>query len=196
MRQGNYSITNNDQYSYSVVLREVEKFELTSLEFNGLVFHPLRYREEFKANALYAHALVKVSSGDERNQIRELIETGARLSVIRHGINEEPIQMRFGMCGWTDDGEDYKYELYLVDLKHDEGQGPRHIVSIERQNRHDWLAFQIGLTEKLCDALVQKALLTQEEVDALKDDTLREIRTYRHLFTRVGDVEELEALPE
>jgi hypothetical protein len=192
VKRGNYSIR-GDQYQYQVTLREVETFEIESLVINGFDLQPTRYKEEPSKEIMHIKAVVIVPD-DTRDELRRLIREGDYFPVIRRGINDNPIEMRFGMCGWSEHPEGTKYSLILVDRRYDEvsdDDRKLHITSVQAEQRHSALAYRIELVEELIGLLIGKGVLGVEEVEEAREKARERIWEREHKWLQVIDVDEL-----
>jgi hypothetical protein len=192
VNRGSYSIRGN-QYQYQVTLREVEAFEIETLVINGIELQPTRYKETASQGILHANA-VAIVPDDIRDELRRLMREGDYFPVVRRGINENPIEMRFGMCGWSEHPEGTKYSLILVDRRYDElsdDDRKPHISSVESAQRHRALAYRIELMEELVGLLIAKGVLTTEEVEEARGNAKERTWERGHKFLEVTDVDEL-----
>jgi hypothetical protein len=190
VRRDSYSISDS-RYDYSLTLREAEDLQPTALLIDGLEMHPIRYKEEFSGDELSINATVLVDdTANER--LRALIREGAHFPVVRRGINDTPVQMRFGMCGWSEHDEGTKYDLVMVDPTRDDPEDAGiHIVAAAQAQRHGQLAYRIEFTEGLAKLLVAKGIITEAELEGVSDRAHEKIWERRMTFLQVDDAEQL-----
>jgi hypothetical protein len=161
-----YSIS-DDHYSFNVTLQEAENLEVDVLVLNGTEVVPRRYAEKTYGEGIEVEALVHME-GEALDVVRTLITTSHYFPVVRKGISDAPVQMRFGMCGWSAEGAGRLYHLILVDRRSDREDKNPSIVDHERLARRQTLIFRAELLERLLKRLVQKGVLTVGEVEELK----------------------------
>ncbi|MGW4492696.1 hypothetical protein [Streptomyces sp. NPDC004376] len=121
-----YSFSTGDQhdmYTYRLEIQEVEDLSVSALELPGLTLTPLSYKE--RTEGVLAATFVVEVSGDDVARLEELIvarDDQQYFDVIRRGISDEPVRMRFGRCLWQEEGTDVRrHNLTLVA---DEGEPP------------------------------------------------------------------------
>lgn len=187
---GTYSVSNG-RYSYEVTMREPEDLQVDPLLLGDLELTPYEYSERFEGEFLMVDAKVLVSS-EQRDRLEKMLDMGGYLPVVRKGISDEPKQMRFGMCSWSEHDEGTKYGLLLVDQRYDEGKRKPHIVSVEQGNIRQSLAYQMALTSGMLDLLVSKQVISEEEATQVRDTANDELQQWRRRFWRVRDVDALE----
>lgn len=195
VKRENYTIS-GDQYRYHLTLREAEELNLDALVLDDLELRPTRYHEEVRQDILHAEATVLVDDAT-RDQLRALMQAdgggGPYFPFVRRGINDAPVEMRFGMCGWSEHPEGTKYRLILVDRRYDAlGESPHaHISDHDRMNRRRTLAFRAAMLDEVLAALVGKGLLSDAEVDALRERAKGRVWDVQHAFWRVPDADDL-----
>jgi hypothetical protein len=91
-------------YTYQLELQEAEDLTASAVEIRGLVLVPTAYRESVADNGNLVATFVTEVTGDEVRQLEELIVAGNQyFDVIRRGITDAPMRMRFGRCLWQED---------------------------------------------------------------------------------------------
>lgn len=107
-------IVTGNRYSYSVgdrsevctfriEIQEAEDLRVSSLELPGLTLTPTSYKETVE-DVLVATFVVEVS-GDDVARLEELIvarDDQEYFDVVRRGISDDPVRMRFGRCLWQE----------------------------------------------------------------------------------------------
>ncbi|MFJ8351489.1 hypothetical protein ACIQ9J_35080 [Streptomyces sp. NPDC094153] len=122
-----YSYTDNAQslvYIHRLELQEVEELQASTVEVAGLTLVPIQYNEDIDEEALLVFLIADVS-GEEGERLEELIVTqeDQYVDVVRRGVSETPVRMRFGRCLWQQgEGDTRRHNLTLVA---DEGQPDR-----------------------------------------------------------------------
>lgn len=189
--RGSYSITNGS-YRYQVTLREPEDFAIQTLVLDGIELEPYRYEEQAHDGEIsLIKALVRVS-GETADRLKRLVEEAEYFHAVREGINDDPIAVRFGMCGWSRHGDEAKYALIIVPKARDDqdDRGP-HISEMARGSRHSTLAYQAQFMEELTDVMVEKGLISRQEVDAARERAVAKVPERRQRFLEVDDVDNL-----
>ncbi|MFI6039236.1 hypothetical protein ACIBBD_34950 [Streptomyces sp. NPDC051315] len=122
-----YSYTDNAQplvYTHRLELQEVEALQASTVEVAGLTLVPIQYKEDIDEEALLVFLVTDVS-GEEGERLEELIVTqeDQYFDVVRRGVSETPVRMRFGRCLWQQgEGATRRHNLTLVA---DEGRPDR-----------------------------------------------------------------------
>ncbi|WP_143662390.1 hypothetical protein [Streptomyces sp. Amel2xC10] len=122
-----YSYTDNAQplvYTHRLELQEVEALQASTVEVAGLTLVPIQYKEDIDEEALLVFLVTDVS-GEEGERLEELIVTqeDQYFDVVRRGVSEPPVRMRFGRCLWQQgEGATRRHNLTLVA---DEGRPDR-----------------------------------------------------------------------
>lgn len=189
--RGSYTITNGS-YRYQVTLREAEDFAIQTLVLDGIELEPYRYEEQaHDGDISLIKALVRVS-GETADRLKQLVEEAEYFDAVREGINDQAIEVRFGMCGWSQHDSDVKYSLIIVPKAQDEkdDRGP-HISEIARGSRHSTLAYRVELMEELIDLMVEKGMLSEQEVEEARARALAKLPERRQRFLLVDDVDDL-----
>ncbi len=114
----------NQEYYHEIQIQEIEELKLTGLSINGIVLYPYFYEEEFDCDDLNIKSRVMVSP-DQDAWLRLLMKEDGYFQVVRHGISDEPREMRFSnTILWSKHGNRFKYEIILVDRSYDERDRP------------------------------------------------------------------------
>ncbi|CAN5781038.1 hypothetical protein BH23GEM6_BH23GEM6_00350 [soil metagenome] len=176
-------------HSYSLILREAEELTLEALLVDGLELHPYEYREQVAENGLTIWAKL-VGTQDDIIQMRRLMVDRATFAVVRHGISDEPRQMRVGVAEWSHFEDRIKYRVALVDAELRSWENAD-LARVEEENHRSALAFYANLVEHLTTKLVEKGVLDEIEVAELRDFARSEPGIARHELWRVPDVDDL-----
>jgi len=176
-------------HAYTVILREVEELELQALLLEGVELHPYEFRESFIGEGLALRAKL-VGTHEDLERVRELVRTHEVLRVVRLGIQDAPREMRLGVAEWSPFEEGIKYRLVLVD--HETSEEMRAVLArIEEENARAALGYYENFVERLVDLLVQRQVVTPEEVAALREAARVNPGTPRPDCWRVADVDAL-----
>jgi len=179
-----YSITNNTDYSYELRIDEREVLQIEALVVDGMEMRPTRFEETVDSDgAVHIGAQVLVDD-DTRDRLHELTVREGYFPVIRRGISDAPVEMRCGMCAWSQHDDGTKYLLALVDKRYDEPRrSSANIVELYRQNRTNTLVFRAELLEELLLRLVDKGIFTDAEIEAARAAAEARVpKRHRRLF--------------
>lgn len=188
-----YSYSNNsDARKYTLELSEVENIKIDKLLIEGIELTPYEYEETLSEGAIIINAKVNVTK-DIANRIEGLYKIEEKyFNVIRKGISENPIKMRFGKNIWSEyEDEVIKYRLIIVDKKYDteENDIGRPFNYPELQNIQDMTLYHKSYNELLADLFVEKGLLSKEEIEKLKEKADIEKNKYVRYIYKVKDVD-------
>ena len=188
-----YSYSNGDAViQYTLELTEKESYQIEKLLIQDIEFQPYSFSEYFDEDQLIIEAKVKISKGDEK-KLEQLLKEDGYFRVIRVGINNSPIEMRFGRVFWSQDDESKKYSLILVQRRSDgkEEPTPFYVYDIITDNTKNRLIKTDQILNKLIKKLVDKNILTEKEVEEIvkiDDDAAWESALQ---FIRCNDIDEL-----
>ncbi len=174
-------------HTYGLILREAEDLSLEILQIDGFELHPYEYREEMIDGGLTIWAKV-VGTHADVTRINRLIRTRTSFPVIRWGIHKQPREMRLAVAEWSEYEDRIKYRLVLVD--HEVGEGLRAgLGRLQEQNNRAALGYYANLVDRLADLLVEREVLTRQELDSLRDGARAQPGVARHEFWHVTDVD-------
>ncbi|MGW8487466.1 hypothetical protein [Streptomyces sp. NPDC055886] len=119
-----FSYTDNAKprvYTHRVELQEVEELRASAVDVAGLTLVPVQYNEDFTDSTLLVTLLTEVSGEDAERLEELLVSSGDNyVDVVRRGVSETPLRMRFGRCLWQQSEGDTR--LHNLALVADEGQ--------------------------------------------------------------------------
>lgn len=99
--------------------------------------------------------------------------------------------MRFGLCYRSENSEDIRYYLLLVDkeldIRHD--QDPRVEFGDDTYRMGEYLAFTIERLSGLVNLLLDKGVISQAELDAIRSSAERKLYGRTLDFRRVRDLD-------
>jgi hypothetical protein len=188
-----YSYSNNsDDTTYSFELSEEEELRINKLIINDIELIPYEYKETLSDDAIIIYAKVAVSK--EIAEHFELVQDDEDkyFSVIREGINENPIRMRFGMNIWSEHESDVlKYRLVLVEEKYDttEESKSRSLNYPVLENIQSMTLQHKTYIDLLSDLFIEKGLLSREEIEEIKEKAAAERYKNSRYIYRVKDVD-------
>jgi hypothetical protein len=177
--------------TYTVELKEAENLQPEALVIDGEEFHPTRYKEEVHQGELIVHAVV-TATRERHDALRDHVDKRDFFPVIRRGIRDTPVNLRFGLCAWSEHEGTFKHRLIMLDGKFDEGRRGRHITDAQRANRHTMVAYDSAYLIELTQLLVDKNLINAEDVQGLKDRAKSATQGRIDMWLRVRDVDDLE----
>lgn len=187
-----YSCIEN-KYDHYFKLTEIEDLHVDSLTVGRLTFHPYSYKEEFDRDALIINANVNLSEL-QFTEVKKLIEKNDYFKVIRHGISDEPREMKLGVPLWSKHKDTIKYKIILNEKKYLETQKKilfynYHFVQ-RVSNMSILLAKQDGILKELLTILSNKKVLTNEEITEIKEKASTQSRRREIDFYQVKDADE------
>jgi hypothetical protein len=151
----------------------MEDLQATQLVIDGWALTPYKYKEEIDDEALIVQARVQLSA----EEYKRLFELPTYFSVVRKGIDDEPREMRFGQCLWSESDDKYKIQLYLVEKRLDDSKRGLGHSFLEPQSSNDAgrIVRSAILLDRLIDSLIHKGVLSAEESEKLRqiDDELQ-----------------------
>jgi hypothetical protein len=167
-----YSGDDRSDISHSMSIRELESPRAEAVEFLGYRLQPEEYREDAEdGSPLVVGMVVTIAEGDvagfeDALHAARRSEETTYFPVIRVGVNETPVSMRFGRCLWEEVDGARRHMLYLVSEENDELKG-RWLGSIDepRLSRiQDQTEDVTTRLEGLLDALVSTGTLNADTV--------------------------------
>lgn len=176
--------------------------EPTVVQIGGVTARAYEYAEDNLEGHTVISAKLRVSAFDNED-FKGIISRQGTDSYFDVQVEEsenfaEPVEMRHGMIHWSLDDQnlDYKYDIVLVPRSYDyqrpegRGEGASDLFMREIDGTRAALADLIGRFENLTATLVEKHVLTEEEVKAITRTDRRQ-RFDAHLETRKeGDIDD------
>jgi hypothetical protein len=196
---GKWKLTNNS-YSYStgtgdsnyyhtIRLEEKEDIKVTNLIVNKVELQPYSYNEEFDDDALIINAKVLLSE-QQTKTLHKLMNGGLYFPVIRKGVSDTPLQMRFGQVLWSNCDGGTKQKLMLVEEKYDEKNKKIGLFEPQMTNMQTMLAENIELVAALSNMLVEKNILNMEDINKIREKAKAKIQDRENYFYEVKDIDE------
>lgn len=195
----NYSFRNSSRDDYltntcifTIKVKEVEELNLKKLLINGKEYEVLRYSEEVGKNDSIIIDIILKLSEKEKNVIINLQRDGEiYFDVNSLGIRDYSIVMRFGKIYWSKHEEYYKADITLVENKYDEeNKGVFDRMLVEQNNLIVKLSEQIEYNKLLEKILIEKNVLSEEDVKKINNEAKGNYKNNVWQFTLVEDVEE------
>ncbi len=185
-----WSHTDGNAYHHTIELIELETLVADRLCLGDLEVVPYAYEERFDDDRLVIETKVAVQQ-DQHDQLKVMLTAAGRFQVIRRGISDEPIEMRFGLCYWSPAESGFKHTLVLVDVRQPEvgnvwAQTFQWVSAVRQQS-----VKTTAIVESLLDALVASGSMTSEETAAVRDDAQRRLVDIEFDLYRVRDIDAL-----
>ncbi len=175
--------------SYMLILQEDEELSLRALVVDNVELHPYEYREEISDEGELTIWAKLVGSKTQVFRLRALLNTQDPFPVVRHGIQNEPRSMRFGVAEWSEHEGRIKVRLVLVDRDAHRADHPE-VLRIARENQQAAVAFYMNFVERLADVLETRGLLSAAEIEAAREAAREAPWQARQEFWRVPDVDQ------
>lgn len=177
------------EHIYTLLLREAEELSLEVLLIDGLELHPYEYREEVIGDGLTICAKVVGTEADVL-RLRALMRSQQTLTVTRRGIQDAPREMRLGVGEWSQMEDSVKYRLVLVD-RGLETNARSELARFQDERNRVALGFYANFLERLADLMVEKGIVSREELHHLREGARSAPGVARHEMWHVPDVDEL-----
>ena len=192
VKNTSYSYTTGvpgSKYYHSLELEEMEELKVSSLALGGLSLQPYSYEEKFDGDALIIKARVLLSE-KQYAELKELMKGERYFPVIRHGISDEPREMRFGTMRWSKHEDSIKHELLLVERSYDEAKERfSGLFEPEMSRMQHMIADHVEILEELFTTLINKGLLEVEEASDIRARAAQRIWERKKELYRVDDID-------
>ena len=179
-------------YLCDVEIIQIEELKTDILIIEGIENEVLRYKEEFDNhnNAIIIQAVIK-NTEEQRETINKTIGNNKYFKVIRPGINNNILEMRFGKTIWSKHEDYIKRSIVLVEKQFDDNIGiKKPLLWPELNNMMDILAKDTVYIEQLERILKNNNLITDDNIKEIKAKVEEEyMNIYRQYFL-VKDAEE------
>lgn len=177
-------------YNYALELEEQEKLDIDKLILDDIELEPYLFEEEAKKDGLLITARVKVIR-DTWNKIIEITNReNIYFPVIRQGISTEPVEMRFGKIIYSENEEEVKFRIILVEKVEDDKR--LGIFQPELPNMKTKIIQNLYGFEELVQILKEKDMLSEEDIHRL-NKIRDEVNTFSNIimvFNVVNDLDE------
>ena len=193
-RRKGYSSSNNlDFRIYFIEFEECCSKTITNLEIEGMYLEAYNISQEIsnKAIVINAKAVVTKEQFEEINQLK--CGNEKYFSVIRTGIDDIPLRMRFGRNLWSEKEGIIKLRLVLVEEEYDKNKEkepfhgfaqPELSIAIRKIKQLE------SINERLIRVLLNNKFITQEEKNEIeKNLTIEELKKKNYLYDKVEDVD-------
>jgi hypothetical protein len=132
----------------------VEELHVSALEIEGLTLVPTRYREDVNEGTITATFVTEVSDEERLDEL--LTKTHEFFDVIRRGISDEPLRMRFGRRVWQQAGDGTRRHNLVLIADEDKSRAAPDPLSLANQPQLD------RTMEKACANTNALTLLLEE----------------------------------
>jgi len=174
-------------YSYNLYFEEVVNVNLEALKISDLTVKPYNFEQRYD-NGIIITASVKLTI-DDMEKFKNIEDGDRYFNVIRHGISEKIVKMRFGRNIWSEHDDFFKVQLSLVEDCYDSDNKNQGFFGPEMSNIQDMLAYQQSLNKELINLLLAKSIVSEEEVEVAKDKAQKNLSEVYRLFYKVKDVD-------
>ena len=181
---------NEPIFHHSIELDEIEELPISSLTLAGLTLQPYKYEETFVDNNLSIKASLKLSEA-QHGAVKDLQRSGDIVTVIRHGISEDPKQMRIFIGSWSRHADEVKFELLFQEETDQPKPNPLAPVLRWLGPLTNKVADNSVAVDALTDALHKKGVLSEEELSQIQRNVADKARDVKDGFFRVDDIDEL-----
>ncbi len=176
-----YSYSNDDPvHRYSVELREDEPVRAERLGLLGFELKPTKYEEEARDGGIDIVARVEPDAATDEALERAITEERDEpyFDVLRIGVSEKTLRMRFGRCLWQKTDTGRAHLLRLVSEQGDDEERQRGLMLLQPEFGH--VARKAVAAEEAIDALLielqSSSVLSEAAVSAIRsraDENLR-----------------------
>lgn len=186
--QGNNK-DDNTIYTYTLEFNEVEIIEIETLEIDNISLKPYKYNENYD-NGIIINANVKLTK-EEYDAINKIADNKKYFDVVRKGISDKKIRMRFGQNNWSEHEDNYKIALVLVEECYDNERGQKkRLFEPELSNIKKMLASTLSINNELINYLMDKDILNKDDMEEIKKKAQGNYNDVYRKFYKVKDIDE------
>lgn len=144
-------------YIYRMEVEEAEVLRASAVEIGGLSLLPIRYKERATAGKSTV-TLVSEVAGEDIERLEALLGKPASFhDVVRRGISDTPLRMRFGRCVWQRSADGT--QRHHLELLSDEGTSAPAPSSLALMDRIDRTAERAVAHSETLTALLEELRL-------------------------------------
>jgi len=176
------------QYHCTLEISEYEELTTSILTIAGVPCAVLSYSEKIDrtTSAIIIDAVIKQTEED-REKINNCIAKSMYFDVVRNDISDKLLKMRYGKTIWSKHNGFIKRKIVLVQENYDKAERKSRLLNLginepEIMNLQKNLSRQIRYTALLEDLLINKGILSTEEVTKIKaqveDTYINNLRDY------------------
>lgn len=189
-----YNEFDSDDANYlcDVEIIQGEELKTDIIIIEGIKNEVLKYKEEFDKHnkAIIIKAVIK-NTEEQREKIKEAIGEKEYFKVVRPGINDDELEMRFGKTIWSKHGNYIKRNIILVERIYDDNDKIRKpLFWPELRNMMEMLAKNITYIENLEKILQDNNILDSSEIEKLKKTVDENYKKVCRDYYLVDDSEE------
>lgn len=201
-----HSNVHGGAWHFTVPLIDVDVVQAERLEFGGMSFEPQFYREDAESDddPLVITAELHPSSEQEDERLEQLIRDQFALadvdefgyfSLVRHGVTEAPLQVRFGRCLWTKPDGPGAAREHLVVFVSEEGDSERKQRGVNFDEPRSGNAARIALqgrdmAEALLEELQANGVLQPEALERVRQRTASALERHFRELNEARDLKE------
>ena len=193
--RGNYSCGTGTA-NIAVKLSEFESLMTDSLSIDSTRYDVLAYKEEPDGPGIAIRAILQFPTAGA-DTLHRFHADNEYHDVIRHGISDHGVRMRFGLAPlWSQHEGFVKYSISLFDERSDRHRSEDRPIQIPLFHRETAVAgnvaYRAELLESLMRALVDKDVLTADEIEAMRQAAMGGAPRRLAQFTQVADAQDYE----
>lgn len=177
---------------YSIAFEECSNKKITGIELEQQRLEAYEISQHVDKNAIVIEGnfIVNQEQFEMINRLR--YGDADYFPVVRLGIDDAPLQMRFGRNLWSANQDIIKMSLVLVEEEYDQKKDKFHGFSEPELSIAITQIKQLkAMNARLLDVLVDNKLITEKQrTDIEKELTSVELRRENYLYDRVKDVDE------
>ncbi len=185
-----YQSEKRTNFHYIINLEEDETLDIECLIIEGYEINPYDYSEEYDENkkALIINCKVKLSN-EENKLLSNILKEKQYFNIIRKGINDNSIKMRFGKNLWSEHEGYIKKSIILVEDTYDKGDSFKGLYYPELENMQNMILYSTAFLDKLSRLLISKNILNEQEWRDVREEANNEIKSKYKEFYKVDDID-------
>lgn len=187
------SSSRSDVYNYTIKLLEKENLDIEKLVIADLELQPYEYKEEYNPKIQDEYLYIDVKAKVNYNEFLKLYTSEPTyFEVIRKGINENPVDMRFGKLIWSklEDTKKIKIDFVMVEKAYDDSkESSLNINQPEVNNLIEETAYKNKLFDILIDYLIDENILSKSKLEEFNEKVKGSMSEEAFKFVEVNDVD-------
>lgn len=182
------TLSNNTVYTHFIELHEIEDISAQCLVIDGMRVAPYQYSEHLDKDAIIIEAKYRVPLEVDQEVFRKHREN-LYFDVVREGVSDETLVMRWGKSIWSEDGDHVKRSIVLVEKSYDNSKSSM-FFDPELYSMQDRLVESMHTLAALSKLLTAKGVLQEEEAQALFHVPRQTSRDLKDNLYCVADIDE------